>query len=149
MSARKYIIEAIKAMLAPLTQLVVALLALASASAVDDNKRKKDKREVDLNLDALQKLHMIKKQYDDLRAELESEDEDAPGGSLDYSHTQPFHTTQEDQVSRRAVFYRSVSFSLFSNILVTCKAEYNLALEDEMYLQVSPFGFASLSCILL
>ena len=82
-----------------LTLLVALLLALASASVANDKNTKKATREVDLNLAALQQLHMIKKQYNDLRAELESEDEDAPGGSLDYPHTQPFHTTLEDQVS--------------------------------------------------
>ena len=92
------------------TQLVDALRALASASAADDYKRRT--WEVNLNLDALQNLHMIKKQYDDLRAGGESEDEDVPGAPLAHSNTEPLHTMQKDQVSKPS---REFSSSL-SNI---------------------------------
>ena len=79
------------------TQLVVALIALASASAVDDNKRRTSAREIS---GALQDLLTIEELYNELMADEESEDFIAPGGPGPYPHTEPFHYTPEDQVGR-------------------------------------------------
>ena len=79
------------------TQLVVALLALASASAVDDNKRRTSAREIS---SAFQDLLAIKELYAELHAQSTCEDFIAPGGPGPYDHTEPFHFTLEDQVGK-------------------------------------------------
>lgn len=79
------------------TQLVVALLALASASAVDDNKRRTSAREIS---SAFQDFLTVKELYGELYAQSTSEDDDAPGGPKDYPQTEPFHFTPEDQVGK-------------------------------------------------